>query len=709
MLTRILGFALALIAVTTAAWGAPFHFTVTCDQRNFDAAYDAVLAAMQQKVGGQGAFQVSPGDIDPPQNLRARIDSRFGASATWYPGIGNHEAETAADMTWVRDEYSIGHSGRPPLKNATNQDGPAGTTETNYSWDYGTAHFIMLNEYWNGGTAAGSDVARDGDVIPTLRTWLAANIAATTKPVIIVFGHEPAFPFNRHVGDSLDLYAANRDAFWSLLESDQRVKAYITAHTHFYTKYRKPGGRVWQIDAGNAGNDGGDGKTFLDITIDDSNVRIDVWRDLGTGAYSKADTWSVPVTAPTPTTVDSPSQAKLLPDTQYVRVPGTVSAAFPGFFYLSDPNRVSGIRVNYPTHSFIAGAPLTITGTLRTSPDGERYIDYASHTTGTTGSVDPFGFTHRSLGGTDWLFNSGTGAGQRGVINAEGLNNIGTLVRVCGRVSYAGADHFYMDDGSGASDQAHQGVKVLTYGFQVPSVNSFVYFTGISSLYKFGSDYYRLIHASDGLTPKPLLAYNDCVWEATQPKAANVTTFGIGSTCPWPSTGRLIDFNSGQQTNVTVALTQNGGVTWQPSISGGGTDTNPDTDAYSVFGGICNLLGVIYYGSSGWYVDLEISGLDPAKSYEFVTTSNRNGSTYLDRLTKYTISGADSFTNASTPGATISGASTTFCTGYNTVNGYVARWTGIRPGTDGAFKVRAEATPAQNNAYAFDAFKIRQE
>jgi hypothetical protein len=72
--------------------------------------------------------------------------------------------------------------------------------------------------------------------------------------------------------------------------------------------------------------------------------------------------------------------------------------------------------------------------------------------------------------------------------------------------------------------------------------------------------------------------------------------------------------------------------------------------------------------------------------------------------------GVDSFTNASTPGTTITngGASTAFCTGYNTANGYVARWTDIAPGSDGKFKVRAEVAPGGDaqKAYAFDAFKL---
>ena len=357
-----------------------FNFTVTADPRQYDDVYDNLLAQLQSKIGGQGVFQILCGDIDPPWNIRTRIDNRFGTSAVWYPGVGNHETETTEDMTWLRNEYTIGNDGRTPLKNFTNQDGPAGSVETTYSWDYGNAHFIMLNEYWDGGTSAGSDVARDGDVVPALLSWLSANLAATDKPVIFVCGHEPAYPENRHVGDSLDLYPANRDAFWNLLESDTRVKAYFCGHTHYYSRHIQPGGRVWQVDAGNAANDPGDGKTFINTTVTDSEVTFDVWRDGDTGVYSLYESWSVPVVVVPPTQVDTPAEAKQQADETSVQLTAGVSAVFPGFFYVENSQRTSGIRVDHSLQAPAAGTEVTITGYAKTNADGERYIEAVSYT-----------------------------------------------------------------------------------------------------------------------------------------------------------------------------------------------------------------------------------------------------------------------------------------------------------------------------------------
>lgn len=212
-----------------------------------------------------------------------------------------------------------------------------------------------------------------------------------------------------------------------------------------------------------------------------------------------------------------------------------------------------------------------------------------------------------------------------------------------------------------------------------------------------------------------MVAYNDVVVDRNQGNPiANVTRYNIGNGSPGPSSGLLTDFVTGTSTGITATLTQVGGVVWQPGDVGtdystAGAETNSGTDAYTTFTAVGILVkGVVYYGSAGWYVDLVFTGLDPAKSYEFVTTANRNGSSsYLDRISTYTISDALAYTNTSSSGG--AGASTTFITGNNTVNGYVARWTGIRSGTDGDFSVRAtNGNPSVNKGYAFSVFKLSE-
>jgi len=55
-----------------------------------------------------------------------------------------------------------------------------------------------------------------------------------------------------------------------------------------------------------------------------------------------------------------------------------------------------------------------------------------------------------------------------------------------------------------------------------------------------------------------------------------------------------------------------------------------------------------------------------------------------------------------------SATSVTFCSGSNTVNGYVARWTKIKCGSDGDFTVRVEDGGGVGKSYAFDGIMLRE-
>jgi len=223
-------------------------FSVTADMREYTG--DSMLyfrgACERIATGGAGDFMVSPGDIDPPALVYADIQTYIGTDYPWYPVVGNHEAETTSDMTWLRDFY-LGDN----LPNIVNS-GPANAAETNYSFDYGDAHFTVINEYYDGV----SDTGTDGDVPDALHSWLSADLSNTTRPIKFVIGHEPAFPQPdaesgrlRHEDDSLNAHEANRNRFWQTLV-DQGVTAYICGHTHNFSVYLQGG--VWQIDVGHA-------------------------------------------------------------------------------------------------------------------------------------------------------------------------------------------------------------------------------------------------------------------------------------------------------------------------------------------------------------------------------------------------------------------------------------------------------------------------
>ena len=210
-----------------------------------------------------------------------------------------------------------------------------------------------------------------------------------------------------------------------------------------------------------------------------------------------------------------------------------------------------------------------------------------------------------------------------------------------------------------------------------------------------------------GLGGERMVAYNDCAYRSSdQYIAENVTTYCIGSGNPGPTSGPLVDQVTGDEMGITVTLTESGGVNWQVDPGNSGSDCAVGTDAYNTFGGIADMTGVIYYGSAGWWVELTFTGLDPTTDYTFATSAARNN--YTGRLTIYTITGADTYTNASTPGVDVLAEDKVrFNTGDNHNEGYVARWTGITA-ADGSFTVRAEADPGSTDgkAYSFDVFML---
>ena len=197
-------------------------------------------------------------------------------------------------------------------------------------------------------------------------------------------------------------------------------------------------------------------------------------------------------------------------------------------------------------------------------------------------------------------------------------------------------------------------------------------------------------------------AYNDCSPSTSSP--ANTTQYRGDPTV----TGPLKDFDTGSlwsaNLSVVSAICTYGG-------TGGPMPAN-GSDAYNTFNGKVVFDNVCYYNTanSGWWMEARFTGLDPAKQYEFATSVNRGGSAsdYASRFTKFTISGQDSAIQSSTTGVTVNSPnSVTFCSGINSV-GYVARWTKIKCGADGAFTVRAEDGGGVGKGYAMDGLMLRE-
>ncbi|MDO8684074.1 MAG: right-handed parallel beta-helix repeat-containing protein [Armatimonadota bacterium] len=227
----------------------------------------------------------------------------------------------------------------------------------------------------------------------------------------------------------------------------------------------------------NAGFNTASGMTLLDM---DGQVRIQGANvDIGADEYWPA------------TTIASAKQGW---DDLEVDINGmTVSASFTDFFYIENDLRTIGIRVDKTGHTLTDVMRAHVVGVMKTHPSGEKYIEAStavqSDPPNDAGSVDPFMLPNTQLGGGAWQYNDITGSGQVGVTGGFGLNNMGLLVTLIGKViPIDNTTCFYVSYGS-------VNVKALVPASvtDLPDENTWVTVTGISSIEKDGENYLRLL------------------------------------------------------------------------------------------------------------------------------------------------------------------------------------------------------------------------
>ena len=166
-----------------------------------------------------------------------------------------------------------------------------------------------------------------------------------------------------------------------------------------------------------------------------------------------------------------------------------VTAAWPDVFYVEQADRACGIRVEKAGHGLSVGQSAAVAGTMATTADGERMVE-ASSVSGVAGDpLAPLGMTIRWLGGGSTAdYSAANGTGQQGVTGGTGLNNIGLLVRTCGRFTYVDSSTFTIDDGSGVQVKC-----VVPADVTIQQDWQYVCVTGISSCGKTGGLITRLV------------------------------------------------------------------------------------------------------------------------------------------------------------------------------------------------------------------------
>jgi RHS repeat-associated protein len=167
-----------------------------------------------------------------------------------------------------------------------------------------------------------------------------------------------------------------------------------------------------------------------------------------------------------------------------------------GYFFIQEPSRASGIRVNPTSYywGFYPGDQVTIAGGQVTTVNNQRAIivDPGDIQWLSRDSVRPLGLNNRAVAGGP--FNVYT----PGATDAFGLNNIGLLIRTWGLASDIQPSYFYINDGS-----YEVGVKVdldLGGGYYVRhdvQAGDYAAVTGIAQLETVGNRRMRAIKPRD--------------------------------------------------------------------------------------------------------------------------------------------------------------------------------------------------------------------
>jgi len=176
--------------------------------------------------------------------------------------------------------------------------------------------------------------------------------------------------------------------------------------------------------------------------------------------------------------------AKTLGDGTYATFrQAAVTAAWPDCFYIELDSRATGLRVERPGHGIPAGSRVDVAGQLVTKASGERCLLAGYAAPNGYAAVSPVALNNRAVGG------SALGL-QSGVAGACGVNNIGLLVRVWGRVKSLDTINRVMviDDGSGVDLKC-----AWSNGVVIDPEWTHVTLTGISSCERIGGQLSRLV------------------------------------------------------------------------------------------------------------------------------------------------------------------------------------------------------------------------
>jgi hypothetical protein len=227
--------------------------------------------------------------------------------------------------------------------------------------------------------------------------------------------------------------------------------------------------------------------TATSVTRNDLNLTQGTTYYFSVKARNAARMWSLAggsdgIMAVSAENIDCIGESEELADGTLVYLIGKItSASLAGCFYIEEPDRSAGIKI-LPNGKPIPaeGTPVTLVGRLATD-NGEAAIALDTiEQAGVTPALRPMGIVARAAcQGPPSDMRPGTAPGR-------GLETIGLLVAIRGRITAVNTDSFFVDDGSGVTDPSGaEGMKVRIVGLapgqtiNPPAIGTWIRVTGV--------------------------------------------------------------------------------------------------------------------------------------------------------------------------------------------------------------------------------------
>lgn len=644
-------------------------------------------------VAGGDIDYIGPGVINGNSStfLRAYTNSNL-KNTPLFALPGNHEVDNIYDLDGLNALYDT-------YQNWNLKPGPAACPKTTYSFDKGNLHVSILNVYCD----EGGPKVTSGDIPDYLFDWLKNDLRNSDKKYKIVFGHEPAYPNGRHVGDSLDVYPEKRDRFWNLLVTE-KVFAYMAGHVHISRMANFDG--VWEMNTGVSGSSRNSGfgsnpfTTLNYIHTSDDGILIKQVRESRTGPGIGPSAWPA-ATSETKTRDDAEKD---------VLVNTFERAGTRGKYWVdydssveenpdwSSNNNGKWWEKNFDDSGWSSGEAgmgydifnLSKWGWINTVLNPDPGSSGSNHIKAVFQRM-PFSVYKKELFPRLKL-----GVDHNGGITAW-LN--GTKVYESPQApSFDGDNYSNNFDKSPTGDRTIWGKELEAPSMQDIDISQY------KDLLNNGDDNVLVIahwnpatagYSASGvrlsLQPeagpyKYWVSYNDGadIAKTSYASDGNVTNLGGEE-----KGGELKAYFDGSTTGVDMYYTTN-----RPTEKAGAEDSGTGgrtppvyprttTDAYNEFGTKINMAGANTTGV-GVSTVVTFDNLSSEKKYQLVALGMRGR--FSNKWCRYTLSDTSSFTNSSSSGTSISSIysnndSTTYACGDNYQNGYVAKWTDIIPGS----------------------------